>query len=71
MEAQRQGVQVVEDNLLELLVNLLLLAQDDITLALDSGLLELRVLEDVGQDVDCSWDVGVEGFGVVDGVFSL
>jgi hypothetical protein len=29
------------------------------------------VLEDVGEDVDGSWDVRVEGLGIVYGVFSL
>jgi hypothetical protein len=65
------GVQVVEDDLLELLVDLLLLAQNDITLALNGLGLELRVLEDVGEDVDGGGDVVVEGLGVVDGVLAL
>lgn len=65
------GVQVVEDNLLELLVNLLLLAKNDVALALDGLGVELGVLEDVGKDVDGVGDVGVEGLGVVDGVFAL
>jgi hypothetical protein len=64
-------VQVVEDNLLKLLVDLLLLAEDDITLALDGLGLELGVLEDVGEDVDGGGDVVVEGLGVVDGVLAL
>lgn len=65
------GVQVVEDNLLELLVNLLLLAQDHITLTLDGCWLELGVLEDVREDVDGLRDIVVEGLGVVDGVLAL
>ena len=65
------GVQVVEDDLLELLVNLLLLAQDHITLTLNSTGLELRVLKDIGEDVDGLGDIVVEGLGVVDGVFTL
>jgi hypothetical protein len=65
------GVQVVEDDLLELLVDLLLLAEDDVALALDGGVLELGVLEDVGEDVDGGGDVVVEGLCVVDGVFAL
>ena len=65
------GVQVVEDNLLELLVNLLLLAQNHITLTLDGCGLELGVLEDVGEDVDGLRDIVVEGLGVVDGVLAL
>jgi len=51
---------VVEDDLLELLVNLLLLAKDDVALALDGLGLELGVLENVGKDVDSVGDVRVE-----------
>jgi hypothetical protein len=65
------GVEVVEDNLLELLVNLLLLAQDNITLTLNGSGLELGVLEDIGEDVDGLGDIVVEGLGVVDGVLAL
>lgn len=65
------GVKVVEDNLLELLVNLLLLAQDHIALTLDGTGLELRVLEDIGEDVDGLGDIVVKGLGVVDSVFPL
>lgn len=64
-------MQVVEDNLLELLVNLLLLAQDDTALALDGTGLKLGVLEDIGKDVDGLGDIGVEGLGVVNGVLAL
>ena len=31
--------------------------------------LEFAVLENIGENVDRGWDVAVEGFGVVDGVF--
>ena len=65
------GVQVVEDNLLELLVDLLLLAENDVALALDGRGLELGVLEDIGEDIDGGGDVVVEGLGVVDGVLAL
>lgn len=65
------GVEVVENNLLELLVNLLLLAQDHITLTLDGGGLQLGVLEDIGEDVDGLGNIGVEGLGVVDSVLTL
>lgn len=65
------GVQVVEDNLLKLLVNLLLLAQDDIALTLNSTGFELGVLEDIGENVDGLGDVSVEGLGVVNGVLAL
>jgi hypothetical protein len=65
------GMQVVKDNFLELLVDLFLFAEDDITLALDGLGLELGVLEDIGENIDGGGDVIVEGLGVVDGVFAL
>lgn len=65
------GVQVVEDNLLNLLLNLLGLAEDNVALALDGRLLELGVLQDIGQDIDALRDIGVEGLGEVDGVLTL
>lgn len=64
-------VQVIEDNLLELLVNLLLLTQDHVPLPLDSSGLQLGVLENVGEDIDGLGDIGVEGLGEIDSVFSL
>jgi hypothetical protein len=65
------GVEVVKDNLLELLVDLLLLTEDHVPLALNGGRLQLRVLQDIGEDIDGLRDIVVEGLGVVDGVFSL
>lgn len=65
------GVEVVEDDLLNLLLDLLGLAEDDVALALDGALLELGVLEDVGEDVDALRNVGVDGLGEVDGVLAL
>jgi hypothetical protein len=65
------GVEVVEDNLLELLINLLLLAQDHITLTLNGSGLELGVLEDIGENVDGLGNIVVEGLGVVDSVLAL
>lgn len=65
------GMQMVEDNLLYLLLNFLGFAQNDIALALNGGLLELGVLQDIGQDIDAPRNVGVEGLGEVDGVFAL
>lgn len=64
-------VQVVEDNLLKLLLNLLGLAQDHIALPFNGGLLELRVLENILQNVDTLGDVLVQGLGKVDGVLAL
>jgi hypothetical protein len=62
---------VVEDDLLELLVYLFLLAENDITLAFDCLGLELGVLEDIRENVDGCGDIVVEGLGVVDGVLTL
>lgn len=63
-------VQVVEDDLLVLLVNLLLLPQDDVPLPLNSRLLQLGVLQDVGDDVDGLVNVLTERLGVVDGLLA-
>lgn len=65
------GVQVIENNLVQLLLNLLRLAQNDIAFPLNRRLLELRVLENVLQDVDALGNVLVEGLGEVDGVLAL
>ncbi len=65
------GVKVVENNLLELLVNLLGLAEDNIALALDGALVELGVLKNIGKDVDGGWDISVECLGIVDGGLAL
>ena len=65
------SVKVIKDNLLELLLNLLSLAEDDITFPLNGGGIELGVLEDVLQDVDALGHVLVQGLGEVDGVLAL
>lgn len=65
-----RGMQVVEDDLLHLLVDFLLLAQDDVAFALDGRSLQLAVLQDVGEDVDSGRNVIVEGLGVVDRVLA-
>jgi hypothetical protein len=57
---ERGSVQVVEDNLLELLVDLLLLPKDDVALALNGGLVEPRVLKDIGKDLNRLSDVILE-----------
>jgi hypothetical protein len=62
---------VVEDDFLHLLVHLFLFAKDDIALTLDGLGVELRVLQNVGKDIDGSGDVVVERLGVIDGVFAL
>lgn len=65
------GVEVVENDLLDLLLYFLGLAQNNVTLALDSRLLELGVLKDIGENVDTLGNIGVEGLGEVDSVFAL
>lgn len=68
---ERSSVEVVKDNLLDLLLNLLRFAEDHVTFALDRTLLELGVLENIGQDVDALGNIGIESLGEVDGVFAL
>lgn len=67
----RSSVEVVENNLLNLLLNLLGLAKDNVALPLNGGLVETRVLEDIGEDVDTLRNIRVEGLGEVDGVLAL
>jgi hypothetical protein len=62
---------VVEHNLLELLLDLLRLSQDNVSLALDGRLLELRVLENIGKNIDALWRIFVERLSEVDGVLTL
>ena len=61
---------MVKDDLLVLLVDLLLLTDYDVALALDGGALELGVLEDVRDDIDGLRDVLAEALGVVDGLLA-
>ena len=68
---ESSGVKVVKDDLLNLLLNLLGLPQDDVAFTLDGRLLELGVLQDIGEDVNELRNVGVEGLGKVDGVLAL
>jgi hypothetical protein len=63
-------VKVVEDNLLNLLVNLLLLPQDNVTFPLNRADLELRTGKDVGDDLDGLGNVLRERLGVVDGLLA-
>lgn len=60
LSLESSGVKVVEDNLFQLLVNLLLFAENHIPLSLNSGWLEFGVLEDIGQNVDSLGNVGVK-----------
>lgn len=65
------GMEVVEDDFLELLINLLLFTQNHISLPFNGGRLQLGVLKDVGENIDGLGDVGVEGLGIVNCVFPL
>ena len=64
-------MEVIENNLLNLLLDLLRLAQDDIAFPLDGRLLELGVLKNILQDIDALGDVLVQGLSEVDGVLAL
>jgi hypothetical protein len=64
------GVQVVKHDLFQLLVNLFLLSEDDVSLPLDRIFLQLRVLQNVRDNADGAGDVLLERLGVVDGLFS-
>jgi hypothetical protein len=68
---ESSGVEVIENNLLDLLLNLLGLSEDNVALTLDGGLLELGVLENIGENVDTLRNIRVESLGEVDGVFAL
>ena len=70
LTGESDGVQVVKDNFLELLVDFLLLAQNDVSFTLDSLLLQLGVLQNVGDDTDGAADVLLESLGIVDSLFS-
>ena len=63
-------MEMVKDDLLVLLVDLLLLTHDDVALALNSAAFELRVLQDVRDDVDGLRDVLTETLSVVDGLLA-
>lgn len=63
-------VELVKDDLVLLLLDLLVLAQDNIALALDSFRGNRAVLQDVREDVDGSRDVRLQGLRVVDGLLA-
>jgi hypothetical protein len=64
-------MQVVEDDLLDLLVDLLGLAENHVALALDGRLFQLGILQDIGEDVDALGHIGVESLGEVNGLLTL
>lgn len=63
-------VEAVKDHFLLLLVDLLHLAEDDVALALNGGVVELGVLQDVREDVDRARHVLLEHLGVVHGLLA-
>ena len=62
---------MVENYFLKLFIDLLLFTEDDIAFPLNGRILELAILKNVGKDVDGVWDIGVEGLGIINGVFTL
>ena len=64
-------MQMIKNDFFELLIDLLLFPQNYIALSLNGVWLEFRVLQDIGEYIDCSRDIGVKGFGIVDGIFTL
>lgn len=65
------GVQMVEDNLIQLLLDLLGFPEDNVTLPFDSTGVEFGVLEDIGEDIDALGDIGVESSREIDSVLTL
>lgn len=61
---------MVEHNFFKLFINLLLFAEDDVTFALNSTILEFRVLQNIADDVNSCGDVLAEALGVIDGLFA-
>ena len=63
-------MKVVEDNFFKLFVDFLLLAKDNISLALNCSILKLGVLKNVADDIDGNGNVLAEALGVVNGLFT-
>jgi hypothetical protein len=61
---------VIENDLFQLLVNLLLLPQNNISLSFNGRRVKLGVLEDVTDNIDRFWDILLEAFGVVDSLLA-
>lgn len=60
---------MIEYNLLKLLVDLLLLSKNNITFPLNGSVLELGVLQDIRDDVDCNRNVFSKAFRIVNSLF--
>ena len=63
-------MKVVKDNFFKLFIDLLLLTYDDIPFSLNRAILQLRVLQNVRDDVDGDGDILSETLGVIDGLFA-
>ena len=64
-------MQVVENDLIQLLLNLLGLSKNDVALTFDGLGFELRVLQNIGENIDGLWYIGVESPREVDGALTL
>jgi hypothetical protein len=60
---------MVKDNFFKLLVNFLLFPQNDVSLPLNRGILQLGILEDITDDVHALSNVFPERLGVVNRLF--
>jgi len=64
------GVQVIKYDLFQLLVYLLLLPQDNVTFFLYRRRFELRILQDITDDVYRNWNVFAETFRIINRLFA-
>jgi hypothetical protein len=62
-------VEVIENYFFQLLVYLLLFPQNNIPLPFDGRRIELRILEDITNDVDNLGDIVLETLGIVNSLF--
>jgi hypothetical protein len=66
---ESDGVEVVENDLFQLLVNLLLFPQYNVPLPFDGRRVKFGVLEDITDNVDSLGDILFEALGVIDSLF--
>lgn len=64
------GMQVIEDDLLNVLIHILLFPNDRPPLSFDSGGFKLRILQDVRKDIDGGLGILAEALCVVDRLLS-
>ncbi len=64
------GLKMVEDDVVGRVLGLADLLQDHLTLALELGRLEGRVLQDVGQDIEAEAEIRAQYFGVIGGLLA-